>query len=131
MYPYGYGSEVFAPDHAAISDLGENMAALIPSLNYGNYTPQNSWELYPCMGGTDDYAYGEHGIFSYTIELATEFIPPASEVEQVCQDNLEAAMLLLDRVNHSTLTGHVTDAETGLPIEAQIYIPEIDDSNAF
>jgi hypothetical protein len=131
LYPYGYGYDAFAPDHDAISSLGEEVADLIPGHDGGEYTPQNAWNLYPAMGGTDDYAYGEHGIFSYTIELATEFIPPASVVSQVTQNNIDGAMHLLDRVNHSTLTGHITDANTGLPVEARIYIPEIDDMNAY
>ena len=37
------------------------------------------------------------GIFCYTIELATQFIPPASQVIQVCQDNLQAALILLNK----------------------------------
>jgi len=131
LYPYGYTSGAYAPDHEAISTLGIEMANMIPGHDGGSYTPQNAWELYSSTGGIDDYAYGEHGIFSYTIELATEFIPPASVVSQVTQNNIDAAMHLLDRVNHSTLTGHITDETTGLPVQAQVYIPEIDDYNAY
>lgn len=131
LWPYGYTSSAVAPDVDAISDLGTMMGEAIPSLYGGHYTPQPSWALYPASGVTDDYAYGQHGIFSYTIELATEFIPPANVVEQVTEDNLEAALILLNRPNYATLTGHVTDAATSEPLVAEIYIEEIDNSGSY
>lgn len=131
LYPYGYAAGVISPDIDAISNLAETMAATIPKQNGGTYTPQNSWELYPAMGGTDDYSYGAHGIFGYTFELGTEFIPPANEVAQIAENNIEAAMILLTRADHSTLTGHITDAETGAPIAAEVLIEGIDDSPVF
>ncbi len=132
LYPYGYDDNVYAPDVDALSDLAVQMATTIPNLNSpGHYTPQASWALYPARGATDDYAYGEHGIFSYTIELGVEFIPPPADIEQITADNLEAAMLLLRRIHHSSLTGHVTDAITGEPLVAEVFIAGIDDTGNF
>ncbi len=131
LWPYGYSSSAPAPDLAAMADLGTMMGEAIPGLYGGHYTPQVAWELYPAAGVTDDWAYGNHGIFSYTVELATEFIPPANQVYQVVEDNLEAAMILLNRINYSTLTGHVTNASTGDPVVAIIHIDEIDNSGAY
>jgi len=131
LFPFGYNNNVIAPDHDALQELAVNMANVLPADDGGHYTPQESWQLYPCMGTSDDYFYGEHGIFSYTIEIGTEFIPPASQVDQICQNHLEAAMILLDRVNHSTLTGHITNSETGQPLVAEISIPDIDDSGVY
>jgi len=116
LYPFGYADGVVAPDQAALEELATDMAVTIPSQYGGNYTPEAAWELYPCTGTTDDYSYGTHGIFSFTIELATEFIPPAGQVAGICDDNIEAAMILLDRVNGSILTGHITDSDTDEPI---------------
>ncbi len=131
LYPYGYASNILAPDHLALSSLAIEMAEATPKLNStGHYTPQQSWELYPARGTTDDHAYGQHGIFAYTFELATEFIPPPAQVIQVCQDNIEAAMILLRRVHHSTLTGLVTDQE-GDPLVAEIFIDGVDDVGEF
>jgi hypothetical protein len=128
LWPYGFANGATAPDVDAIADLGTMMGESIPSLYGGHYTPQASWQLYPAAGITDDWAYGKHGTFGYTIELATEFIPPANEVYQISEDNLEAALILLNRVNYSTLTGHVTNASTGDPVEAEIYIEGIDNT---
>ncbi|MBW6515253.1 MAG: hypothetical protein K0B81_01390, partial [Candidatus Cloacimonetes bacterium] len=87
--------------------------------------------LYPARGVTDDYAYGMHGIFCYTFELATEFIPPPAAVQQIVSDNMEAAMILLRRVHHSTLTGLITDSITEEPVVAEIFIDGIDNTGVF
>jgi hypothetical protein len=131
LYPYGYDLNRIAPDNDALEELAIQMANTIPAAGGGYYTPQISSALYAASGVTDDYTYGQHGIFTYTIELGTQFIPPASEIAQISQDNLEAALILLDRVNHSTLTGLVTDASTGLPVEAEVYIDGIDNTGEF
>lgn len=131
LYPYGYASGINAPDHLALKSLAENMAATIPKQNGGTYTPQSSWALYPCSGTTDDYAYGKFGTFSYTIEMATEFIPPAAQSATIQQNNLAAAMLLIDRTKNSILTGKVTDGANGTPVSAEISIESIDNSTVY
>jgi len=131
LFPFGYENNATAPDHDALQELAVSMANTIPAAGGGNYTPQESWQLYPASGVTDDYTYGQNGIFTFTIELGTEFIPPANEINQMCQDNLQAALILLDRVNHSTLTGLVTDANTGLPVVAEVDIESVDNTGEF
>ncbi|MDZ4121985.1 MAG: M14 family metallopeptidase, partial [Candidatus Cloacimonadaceae bacterium] len=128
LHPYGYIHDLYAPDATELSALGSLMASSIPSQDSGVYTASPSWGLYPAAGSTDDWAYGMHGIFSYTIELATQFIPPAAQVPVICQNNLEAAKLLLERKNRAMLTGHIIDAGTNQPLAATVYIPEIDDN---
>jgi carboxypeptidase T len=131
LYPFGYNNNVVAPDRDALQDLAVSMAETIPGQYGGHYTPSASWELYACMGTTDDWAYGNHGIFSFTIELATQFIPQANDVDDICEDNIEAALILLDRVNNSTLTGFVTNSDTGEPMVAEIFVESVDDSGVF
>ncbi|GEM_PF-673852 len=131
LFPFGYDNNTTAPDHDALQDLAVSMANTIPAAGGGNYTPQESWQLYPASGVTDDYTYGQNGIFTFTIELGTQFIPPANEIDQMSQDNLQAALILLDRVNYSTLTGHVTDANTGLPVVAEVYVDGVDNTGEF
>ena len=131
LFPYGYGNNLIAPDHDALQQLAIDMAITIPDENGGTYEPTESWQLYPAMGTTDDYAYGQHGIFAYTIELATEFIPPSYEVEGICQDNLEAALTMFKRPNHSMAKGIITNAETDEPIVAEVFIEGIDDSEIY
>jgi len=131
LFPYGYADGVYAPDHDAMEELAIEMAVTIPASGGGHYAPQESWQLYPHMGSTDDYAYGVRGIFAFTIELGTQFIPPVSQIDVICNDNIQAAMTLLDRVNHSALVGQIVDAETHEPVAAEIFINGIDDTSTF
>ncbi|MDP8232538.1 MAG: M14 family zinc carboxypeptidase [Candidatus Zophobacter franzmannii] len=126
LYPFGYGRHTETADVEALEDLANGMAELIHRGNGQEYTPNSEWELYPCMGGTDDYAYGTHRVFGFTIELADTFIPDASLIPNICSENLNGQLYLLNRMNRSILKGHVLDSETGLPVEAKIFVNEID-----
>lgn len=127
LWPYAYSMESLAPDHEALEELGTNMAMSIPRITgSGYYTPEQSNELYPAAGITDDWAYGKHGVFCYTVELAQQFIPPANQVEEIVSDNIEAAMMVLNRANHQTLRGHIFDAESLEPLQAEIFVDGID-----
>jgi len=128
LWPYAYSASSLAPDHEALEELGVNMAESIPRIiGSGHYTPEQSNDLYPASGVTDDWAYGKHGIFCYTVELGQEFIPPSPQVPNIVADNIDAAMMVLNRANHQTLRGHVYDAETLEPLVAEIYDPSMDD----
>lgn len=132
LWPYAYSANSEAPDHEAMQELGTQMAMSIPKITgSGHYTPEQSNELYPAAGITDDWAYGKHGIFSYTIELAQEFIPPSYQVPEIVNDNIESAMMLLNRPNVQTLRGHVYDAITLEPIVADVFIEGIDGTASF
>ena len=131
LYPFGYEYTAIPPDINSISTLADRMAASIPSETFGTYESFQCVGLYPTRGTTDDYAYGEHGIFCYTIETATEFIPPYSDALNVCHNNLDAAYILLDRVNSSALTGIITDQVTKSFVVAEAYVEGIDNLGIF
>ena len=131
LYPYGYHEEAVSPDLEALEDLGIQMAENIPAFIGDHYTPSQSWELYPAMGTLDDYSYGEHGTFAYTIELATMFIPQTTQIEIICEQNLEAALILLQRPFQNTVKGHITNAATGEAMVAKVEVLEIDNSGSF
>ena len=132
LWPYAYSATSEAPDNAAMQELGTDMAMSIPKIiGSGHYTPEQSNDLYPAAGVTDDWAYGKHGIFSYTIELGQEFIPPSPQVPNIVSDNIEAAMMLLNRANRQTLRGHVYDAVTLEPLVAEVFVEGIDGTASF
>jgi carboxypeptidase T len=128
LYPYGYVNGISAPDIQELSALAEDMAEVFPAEGGGFYTPGPGWGLYPTSGGLDDWAYGEQGIFCYTIELSTSFIPGSTTVNLVTQRAIPVARKLMERTTRSMLTGLVTDGITRNPIEAVIYIEGIDNS---
>ncbi len=134
LYPYGYAVGAVAPDNDALADLATRMAQATPAyphdngtteFPHGHYDPEPGALLYPVSGDTNDWCYGEHGIFSFTVEMGWEFIQPADIIDKTCSDNLEAAMILLNRPHRSVLTGQIKDAE-GNPVVAEVYIHSID-----
>ncbi|MDY0151794.1 MAG: M14 family zinc carboxypeptidase [Candidatus Cloacimonas sp.] len=128
LYPFGYMYDIISPDQQELQDLANNMATAITAAGGSTYTPMHSYELYPVSGNLDDWAYGTYGTFAYTIEMATQFIPPATQVPTIVQSNIPAAMALLSRKNTKTLKGHVTNAYTGKPLTAMVFVQGIDDS---
>jgi len=72
-----------------------------------------------------DWGYSELRMFSYTVELCWTHITDSTWNQQISEDNLDAALIFLDRVHHATVTGNITD-ETRSPVVAEIYVEEID-----
>jgi carboxypeptidase T len=129
LFPPGYISGLYSPDAQAQSSLASAMAQTIPRITgTGHYTAQHSWQFYPATGTAEDYAYCTHGVFAHTLEMATQFIPPHTQAQQICEDNLEAAMILMRRGHHSTLTGLVSEFLTANPLTAEIFVIGIDDT---
>ena len=125
LYPLGHLDGACSYDYHVMGALAETMAESIPKINSsGHYTPLQAVDFgYTCQGTMGDWGYSEQRIFSFTIELADEHFP--EEIDQICQDNLQAALTFIHRPLVSTLTGLVTDEE-GIPLVADFYVEEID-----
>ncbi len=101
LYPYGYSSSAVAPDNTLLSNMAKEMAQLT------QYTAKKCSSLYPTMGGSIDYLYGEAGVLAFAIELGkSSFIPPDSEVDQICADNLKACLYLIDKAKTEHAYNH-------------------------
>ncbi|MCP4711971.1 MAG: hypothetical protein GY869_25400, partial [Planctomycetes bacterium] len=74
------------------------------------------------------YTYAQLGAYSFTLELGRWIQPPGEFIDPFCRKIMNAVTYLLDRPFISGLSGLVTDAATGLPIEAEVRILEIDHS---
>jgi subtilisin-like proprotein convertase family protein len=68
-----------------------------------------------------DWGYVWYGKFDVTIEVSNTKWPSASQLPTFWNDNLESMLAYLERVNEG-LRGLVTDAVTGAPIAAEIYL---------
>ncbi len=128
LYPLGHLPNVCSADHLIMDDLAVEMAATIPKMNgSGTYTPAQAVNFgYTCQGTMGDWGYAAERIFSFTIELANTFIPSATYVDQICADNLSAALIMLDRLHHSCVTGNIQNCE-GEYLVAEIIVPQIDE----
>ncbi|MEZ5544837.1 MAG: M14 family zinc carboxypeptidase [Lysobacteraceae bacterium] len=74
LWPWGH---VTAPTGNAeqLATLGMRLAW------FNNYEPQQAVGLYPTRGTTDDFAYGDLGLPSYTIELGVAFFESCDSFE--------------------------------------------------
>ncbi len=132
IYPLGHIDGACSLDHEIMNELAVDMAATIPQIDgTGHYTPVQASDFsYTCQGTMGDWSYSEERVFGFTIELNHfsfgGYYPPPPYIDQIKADNLEAALMFLDRINRQTLVGHITD-ETGAPVEAEVWVMGIDD----
>lgn len=106
MWPWGY-TPSYAPDRTQLMQVGQQIAQKITKQSgSGTYTPQQSCTLYPTTGDTTDWAYGYghyiegQPIFAYTIEACSSFHPSASYLDQICMENFDGALYLLQEAEN-------------------------------
>jgi carboxypeptidase T len=88
LYPFGYSSSATMP--VADLEVFQMIAETIESMN--GYTAQPSYNLYPTNGGSDDWMYGEKGIYAFTGEIggySDGFWPATSRIEPLAAENLQ------------------------------------------
>ena len=101
LYPWGYTNSP-APDAPLLNNLAVAMADRIRVVHNVSYTPQQSSDLYLASGDTTDWLYGVFGVPCFTIELRPRsafpgFELPDSEIAPTVEENLPAALYLIDR----------------------------------
>ena len=104
LWPWGWtGTD--APNHAQLQTLGRKFAY------FNSYTPQQSNNLYPTNGTTDDWAYGELGIASYTFEMGTTFFQGCTTFEStIWPDNRDALLYALTVADTPYMSAYGPDA---------------------
>ena len=123
-YPWKWG-ERKAPDDKILTEIAQQIAARIKTEDgKGTYKP-----LYGAgtVGQSYNWFYGTLGTFDFIVEMARDLhIPPVSQAKRIIQSNLPGAYYLLERVQGPGLTGRITDAVTGDPLQAVVRIVQID-----
>jgi hypothetical protein len=106
LWPWGY-TPGLAPDSSYMASVGTQIAQRITQQDgTGTYLPEQSCGLYPTTGDTTDWAYGySHYVlgrpcFAYTIEACNDFHPPSGYLDQVCQENFDGALYLLQEAEN-------------------------------
>lgn len=87
LYPFGYDYDV--PLNGRDEDIFKQMAGDMAAMN--GYTPQSSAALYLVNGSSDDWMYGDLGIYAFTTEIGTDddgFWPITSRIEPLAKENL-------------------------------------------
>ena len=135
IYPWLWAGGKAAPDYSVISQLGREIAELIPvEVGDGNYHNAPSGSR---RGNAHDWFYAKTGCIQYLIEVGTENMQPNDTelINDTVERNIEGAYHLLRRAAGINLgngpekfqvTGIVTDAITNMPITAEVKIMELD-----
>jgi carboxypeptidase T len=100
LYPWGHTNEQIADAkaYAVHKTMAETMA------KWNHYTPEQASDLYITSGDTTDWAFGTHGIISFTFELDPKmmfdasrgFYPGQDFIMPVFQKNLEPCLYLIE-----------------------------------
>jgi hypothetical protein len=86
LWPWGFTNNP-SPNNAGLSILGQKLAY------FNQYTPEQSYDLYPTDGTTDDFAYGDLGVAGFTIEMGSTFFEDCSAFQNtILPDNLSALL---------------------------------------
>ena len=105
-WPWGYTSST-TPDATYMGAIGTGIAQRITRQSgSGTYTPQQAYGLYPTTGDTIDsmYGYSHYALgrttFAYTIEACADFHPSAGYLDQICKENNDGALYLLQEAQN-------------------------------
>ena len=86
LYPWGYTYDN-APNHNQLKTVSYKLAY------YNNYLPQKSTTLYPTLGSTDDFVYGEFGVPAFCVEMGVTFHESCSRFEsEIWPDNQQTLL---------------------------------------
>ncbi|MEA2096744.1 MAG: M14 family zinc carboxypeptidase [Candidatus Cloacimonadota bacterium] len=135
-YPSNWASVKPTPDLGLSQTIGETVAGLIMKEDHsGPYEPYASSGR---KGNAHDWFYKAHGTIQLLIECGTQNLqpnndPPLYLVDDTCERCSIGAYWLLDRslgynAPGAMLTGHITDANSGDPLVAEVIIEEADAS---
>jgi len=86
LWPWSFTAQA-APNSSALRSLGKKLAY------FNEYEPMQSYGLYPTDGTTEDFAYGELGLASYTVEVGNGFFESCEDFENTLLPRNQAALL--------------------------------------
>jgi hypothetical protein len=131
LYPYGCTNAI-PSDREAVENLGHQIARrLVSDSGSGTYEAGYSWSLLGVVDGeTKSWMLGELGTFSYTVEANASssggFYPSyAAWRDSTVARSRPGWQHALDRLDGPSVRGHVRDACTGDPLEAEVAIDEL------
>lgn len=123
-YPWVWGDRK-APDDKLLTEIANGLAGSIATMD-GDTTYKAEYGA-GTVGQSYPWLYGRYGTFDFVVETGKgAHVFPADEVEGIVKSNLNGAHYLLNRGKGPGLTGHVTDAKTGKPLEAIVWSPSIE-----
>jgi len=118
LYPWSYRPNP-SPDNAPIDFIAEGYST---NSGYSNLPySQGFGGLYPINGSAKDYFYGVMGSVGWTLEVSNDKTPPASSISIYYNWNKPAMLYLVEMVSRG-IRGMVTDANSGEPLPAIVWV---------
>ncbi|MBN2542523.1 hypothetical protein JXI42_06620 [bacterium] len=123
IYPWNWlGHMPPYPDYQTLYFFAESIAVRLEKVSeVGTYDTYIS--LTP-NGNSNDWLYANLGTIPFIIEIDTCTQPDAERLAEACLSQLQGLEFFMNRSLGSGIWGHITDADSGTPIVAQITVLE-------
>jgi len=122
-YPWYWPGYGFAPDHHVIFETASELAARTKKADGGSFSASFG---YATQGKARNWQYGHLGVIGLTMEILSYMcIPPAADVDGICDRVSTGSYSLIERSYGPGLTGHVIDGTTGSPLVAEVEVLEV------
>lgn len=118
LYPWGNFHP--APDHDLILDIAQNYASRI-----GRQNGVGKYQVLPLngrVGQSSVWRYATSGALDFICETGEDYFPAFESLPRLVAENVRGANYLLERALRSGISGHVREAETGAPLDAEIIV---------
>jgi len=125
-YPYDCTWD-YCPDDTFFYNMAIGYSSRnLPMYNSTSFTDgvTRGVEWYMTHGNIQDWNYWWYADFEVIIELSDPSSPPASQIDDYWDDNRDAMLYHIDLAGKG-ITGTVTDANTGLPLAADVEVAGI------
>lgn len=117
LYPWYFRTDP-CPDNSQVVTLAN---VYVSNSGYTNLPSGPGTSLYPTTGSTAESFYGVMGSHGIVMELSTNKQPPPSQLMYYFNINLNSMVKMIEYAGYG-IGGTVTDALTGEPIQAAVYI---------
>ena len=122
-YPWDWNGRP-APDDALIREIAAEIAHRIPTMD-----GTGTYAFSPGGASSQSYAwlYGRKGVFDFLIETGKgTHLFSAEEVPGIIAANLEGVKAFMARTKGPGVAVHVTEAASGKPLAAQVWLPHVE-----
>ncbi len=119
-YPWSYRADG-CPDESHIDYLASvySSESGYPNLEYG----QGNTGMYAINGSTKDSNYGIMGSVTWSMEISYSKQPPASQIMMYYNYNKPSMLSMIEHAGYG-IKGSITDALTGDPIAAAVFVDD-------
>jgi carboxypeptidase T len=123
-YPWLWGTRK-APDDSLLTGIANGLARSIKTIKGDTcYKAEYGAGM---VGQTYPWFYGRYGTFDFVIETSKGAqIVPERMIKRIVDENINGIRFIMDRAKGPGLTGHITDSKTGKPLQAVVWLPQIE-----